>query len=161
MAITWGIAWSIAGAIVTVVMGSLRLQGRADLPLLQAEPLLAATIFGIIGFLNGIGFSIALAASERRRSFNELAPSRIALWGVLGGVSYPAVFALSRIVDGFRLPVDFIVAIPLCAAFGALSAWSILTIAKRAKDRDQSQLGAGSPLDVPAGSRERATSHIR
>jgi hypothetical protein len=155
IALTWGVAWSIAGVIVAFVLRSLRAAEGSNLPLLEANLAVAATVFSIIGFLNGLGFSIALAASERRRSFNELSPRRIALWGVLGGLSYPAFFALSNFVDGFRLPNDFLVAIPICAAFGALSAWSILSIARRAKDASHSQLGTGAAPDFGTPSRDR------
>jgi hypothetical protein len=161
IALTWGVAWSIAGMIVAFVLRSLRVAEGSNLPLIEANLAVAATVFGIIGLLNGLGFSIALAASERSRSFNELSPRRIALWGVLGGLSYPALFALSNFVDGYRLPNDFLVAIPICAAFGALSAWSILTIARRAKDSGQDQIGPGAAPDFRAEAREPGTVRAR
>lgn len=156
IALTWGVAWAVAGAIVAAIIGWFEPPVDPNIPLLQAELLRAATVFGIIGFLNGIAFSIALGLNERRRSFNDLSPSRVVLWGLVGGVSYPALFALSNLVDGIRLPNDFLVAVPICAVFGAFSAWSILSIAKRAKDGNGAQLGAGTAPEFRASSRDRA-----
>jgi hypothetical protein len=132
VALTWGVAWGIAGALVTVALRSLKFGLPPDLPLIEAELIRAGTIFGIMGFLNGVVFAIALATRERRKSFNQLVPSRVALWGVLGGVSYPLFFTITHFFDGIPVPRDLMVAMPICALFGAASAWAMLTIARRA-----------------------------
>jgi hypothetical protein len=153
-ALLWGAAWAIAGAKVSFLFRRFASPG-SDLPLIMASWQQAAGIFGIIGALNGGVFALAVIIGERRRSFAELSPARMALWGLMGGVSYPMLFTVRDLFIGRALPNDWFVAVPVCALFGAASAWGMLKIARRAKDDSPAQLGGPSQPETTLRQAER------
>ena len=84
IALTWAVAWAVAGvALVAVIYVS------AD-PWPDALPFWefarsSVFRFGLYGLMSGALFSGALATIHRRRTLGELKPAWVGLWGGLAG----------------------------------------------------------------------------
>jgi hypothetical protein len=116
--LTWAFAWSAAGAVPRWVFG---VETDAPLPIL----------FGVVGLMAGVVFSLVLALSARRRSFEQMSLPRFAGWGAVGGVLVSALFArLASLGLG-----DALALAPVLAAASAACAAGSLAVAKRAERR--------------------------
>lgn len=116
--LTWAFAWSAAGAVPRWVFG---VETDAPLPLL----------FGVLGLMAGIGSSLILALSERRRSFEQMSLPRFAGWGAVGGILVSGLFA--RLASlGWS---DALALAPALAGASAVCAAGSLAVAKRAERR--------------------------
>ena len=83
-ALTWAAGWAGVGALFWVIDGGSILAG--------------AVTVGIAGFATGAAFAVVLAIAEGRRTLDELALRRVAIWGgvgglIVGGLTLAAVFA--------------------------------------------------------------------
>lgn len=106
MGITWGIAWSGAGFILAVIT---RFQADAPFPI----------IFGALGFLSGVIFSIVLALREGRRRFEQMSLPRFATGGAIGGLLLAGWFAKAAslgVGDALIIVPTFTLASAACAA---------------------------------------------
>ena len=116
MGITWGIAWGIVGSVPRWLFGF-----NADAPF----PL----IFGVLGFIGGVIFSVLLMLAEGRRGFDQLTLPRFAAWGAVGGFLLSGIF--TRIASlGFG---DVLAIVPTFAVACAISASGSLALARRAR----------------------------
>ena len=121
MGLTWALAWSAVGALPRWVFGI-----GADAPF----PL----IFGVLGFVAGVAFSIVVAAAERRRTFDQMSLPRFAAWGALGGFTLSAIFArFASLGLG-----DVLLVAPTLAIASSVCAAGSLALARRATRRELS-----------------------
>lgn len=145
-ALTWGVLWGIA-AIVFAIGLEIFGAGRTTTPFGRALAGIGL-FFGFFGAWAGAVFAVLMAASERRRTFSQLSALRVALWGIAGGVSLPLTIVLTQFEMMRRIgpPDGFVRTLIFTSTLGALSAWGMLALARRAKGSESpSQLGGGSP----------------
>ncbi len=128
MGLTWAAAWSGFAVIVAFV----GVFGTLDL----LDYVVFAGLFGMVGFMGGAAFSVALGITERRRRFDEMSLRRFAFWGAVGGllVSMPWV-AGATLAEAFGIAV-------VMTLTGAGSASGSLALARRADDRELLEHGA-------------------
>jgi hypothetical protein len=124
MGLTWAIAWFGAGLILLLVVGF----GAADIPF----PLL----FGLLGFLAGVMFSVVLGVVEGRRRFDQMSLPRFAAWGGIGDLLLSGIFVLAAAPGGQGLGEALLVLGPVFALAGAGSAAGSLALARMAEDRE-------------------------
>lgn len=115
MGFIWAAAWSAAGLVPRWVFGF-----NADAPF----PL----IFGVLGFVAGITFSVVLVLSDGRRRFDQISLPRFAGWGAMGGLLLSALFAKAASL-GWE---DVRVIAPTFALACAACASGSLALARRA-----------------------------
>jgi hypothetical protein len=115
---TWAAAWAAAGMVPRWVLGI-----NADAPF----PL----IFGVLGFVAGVIFSGLLALTAGRRRFDQLALTRVAMWGGVGGLLLSALFSSAASLDWG----DALVIAPTFALASAICASASLAVARRAVSR--------------------------
>ncbi len=116
MGITWGFAWSCAGFALAVIT---RFQADAPFPI----------IFGALGFLAGVVFSIVLTLSEGRRRFEQMSLPRFATGGAIGGLLLAGWFArMASLGAG-----DALIVVPTFALASAACAAGTLALARRAE----------------------------
>jgi len=118
MGFTWGAAWSGAGFVLAVLT-----RFRADAPF----PL----IFGALGFLAGVTFSVLLALTAGRRRLEQMSLPRFAGWGAVGGLLLSALFARAASLG----PDDVLAIVPTFALACAACASGSLAVARRAGGR--------------------------
>ena len=117
--ITWAVAWGLVGSVPRWLFGF-----NTDAPL----PL----IFGVLGFVAGVIFSVILKLTEGRRGFDEMRLSRFAAWGGVGGFLLSAIFTRAASLgwaDAFAIVPTFVVASAICAS-------GSLALARRAGMRE-------------------------
>lgn len=124
MGVTWGAVWAAAGFVLAVVT---RYQADAPFPL----------IFGLLGFVAGIIFSMFLALTAGRRRCDQMSLPRFAGWGAAGGILLAAIFAKAASLDWG----DVLTIVPMFAAASAACASGSLALARRAVRRELSDGG--------------------
>ena len=133
--LTWAAAWSVVGTmirIVTLVIIGDTLRGP-DYSLVSALITLPV-VFGVMGFMGGVAFSVVLGTAEGRRRLAEMSLPRFAAWGAVGGL------LLSMLILGSEA---WTVVVPgVMALLGAASAAGSLALARRADDRELLEHGA-------------------
>jgi hypothetical protein len=115
MGLTWALAWGGAGVVMAVVTGF-----TADAPF----PL----VFGVLGFLAGVIFSVVLALTAGRRHFAQMSLPRFATWGAVGGILMSVFFTRAASLEGADVPM---VATIFALASAACASGS-LALARRA-----------------------------
>ena len=122
IAATWGAAWAIIGAGLSVITGMI------DPPSIDAGegPFRIGALFGAIGAISGFAFGLVMSMTERRRSIGDLSIGRAALWGALGAAALPLLTTMNNSL--------LIIVCPLGAAFAATS----VALARRALPRLES-----------------------
>lgn len=127
MAITWALAWGALGSALAAARfwwpTSHDPVGIFNLPTILVS-------WAILGFLSGAVFSALLARRERRRSVDDLATARVAVWGALGGASLPVLATVIGALMG-EVGDDWFTAPIISAALGAMCAAASLRLAKR------------------------------
>ncbi len=123
--VTWAVSWAGIGLILGVILRVLRPQDFDEGESIGK----AVMIFGVIGFLSGLGFSLLLSLGERRGSVNELSLWRVAIWGLLGGVGIPLLMG----TDGSMAVMTG----PLGALFATASVAAARRKAIRGSDQPQ------------------------
>ena len=106
MGFTWAVAWSVAGLVPRWLFGF-----NTDAPF----PL----IFGVLGFVAGVIFSVLLMLTEGRRGFDEMRISRFAAWGAVGGFLLSAIFTRAASLgwaDAMAIAPTFAIASAICAS---------------------------------------------
>jgi hypothetical protein len=137
MGFTWGAAWFVAGLVPRWVFGF-----NTDVPF----PL----VFGVLGFIGGVIFSVLLALAERRRSFDQLSLPRFAAWGAVGGLLLSAFFARAASLSG----ADVLAVAPTFALACAVCASGSLALARRA-ERLELPYGRGDTAEAQLTDREK------
>lgn len=123
MGLTWGVAWSGAGALLARVPGF-----YSDLPF--------ALLFAPLGFVTGIMFSGILVVIERRRTFDRVSLPRFAAWGALSGLLLSGIFAVAAAVRGGTAWGEFLLFGPPLTMASAVCAAGSLAMARRAERRE-------------------------
>jgi hypothetical protein len=131
MGFTWGAAWSVAGFALAAMM---RFKADAPFPI----------IFGVLGFLAGVIFSVFLSVAANGRSFEEMSVPRFAAWGASGGVLLSILFARAASI-GFA---DVLVIVPAFGLASAICASCTLAVARRAT---RPEIPAGRGVSLEAG----------
>lgn len=147
-AVLWSFPWGILGGVAVAV--ALRLRGFEagatvfGLPLSLGLFAVGLKVFGILGAAAGGIFGTAMSIGERQRTLATLSTRRMLLWGALGGGTLPLIgTALVAVNSGIAVG-GFGLFAAISAALGAGSAWSMLWLARRAKD-------PLPPAELPAG----------
>lgn len=115
IAVTWGVLWALLG----LALGAVVLVVKPEDVDPGEGPAKIALVLGFVGFLAGLSFAALLLLAERRRTLQELALARVALWGVLGASGIP-------LLTGADASMAFITG-PL----GALFATASVALARR------------------------------
>jgi len=90
-ALTWAVAWSNAGAIISL-LGAGSVFGLVfDL-----------AIFGAVGLIGGAIFSTVLGIADGRRRFDELSLPRFAAWGAVAGLLLSGILVTVAVSLGAR-----------------------------------------------------------
>lgn len=118
MGFTWAVAWGIVGTLPRLVLG---FNPDAPFPI----------IFGVLGFVAGIAFSVLVMVTERRRSLDQISLPRFAGWGAVGGLVLSGVFAKLASLAW----TDIAMIAPTFAAACAVCASGSLALARRAEPR--------------------------
>lgn len=138
MGLTWALGWSAAGFVLMILT---RFQTDAPFPL----------IFGVLGFGAGIAFSVLLALTAGRRSFEQMSVSRFATWGAVGGLVLSAIFANAASL-GWS---DVLLIAPTFAVASAVCASGSLAIARRALGSALAEPPVRATLNPSAGDDRR------
>lgn len=117
--VTWAVAWSAAGLVPRWVFGVVT---DAPFPI----------IFGVLGFMAGVIFSVVLMLTEGRRKFDQMSLPRFAGWGAAGGFLLSIIFGrLASLGWG-----DWLAIAPTFAVASAICASGSLALARRAMRRE-------------------------
>lgn len=106
MGVIWAVAWGFVGGIPRWIFGF-----RADAPF--------GIIFGVLGFMAGVMFSVVLALADGRRRFDQMSLGRFAGWGAVGGALLAGIFsrmASLGVGDVLLITPTFMVACAACAS---------------------------------------------
>ena len=133
-AIGMGLAWAAAGFGAGFLLARVS-SFNPDLPF--------GLLFGPLGFLAGIIFSVILVAVGGRRGFDRLSLSRFAGWGAVSGLLLAGIFVVGAALRGASMWGDFLLFGPALAIGGAVCASGSLALAKRAERRELSGPGGG------------------
>ena len=142
---TWAIAWGLIGAAVGAVVGLV----SPDLWSYSNPVVDWALGMAAYGGVSGVGFGGLLAWHERDKSLGELSPARAALWGVLGAVAVPLLFALMGTFDSTTTALDLIEAMGLTAVLGGTFAGGSVALARAAPQPRELERGSGAPALEP------------
>ena len=83
--VTWGALWVVIGLVVFTAFA---IFDPEDID--PGEGLARVLpIFGLVGFLSGLGFAVWLSLAERRRTLHQLPLWRVGLWGCSAGSPSP------------------------------------------------------------------------
>lgn len=88
---------------------------------------------GLYGFVSGIGFGAILSLRERSRTLLDLSLRRAAVWGVLGAAAVPLLFGALGTFESGTTVADVLQAILLTSALGGTFAPASIGIAQRAE----------------------------
>jgi len=119
MGLIWAFVWGAAGSVPRWIFG---FNPDAPFPI----------IFGVLGFVAGVTFSVLLVLTERRRTLGQMSLPRFAGWGALGGLILSAGFARAASLgagDVFVIAPTFALACAACAS-------GSLALARRAERRE-------------------------
>jgi hypothetical protein len=127
MGVIWAVAWSAVGILPRFIFGR---EFDAPFPI----------IFGVLGFVAGLTFSVLLMLTEGRRRFDEMSLPRFAAWGAAGGVLLSALFARAASLE----LGDILMIVPTFALASAVCASGSLAVARRASRRELPGIGEES-----------------
>lgn len=122
LGLCWAAAWFGAGILLARVPGF-----SSDLPF--------ALLFAPLGFATGIVFSGIFMVVERRQTLDRVSYSRLALWGVAGGLLLSGLFAVAAALRGQNFWSEFLVFGPPLVLASAVCAAGSLAMARRAERR--------------------------
>jgi hypothetical protein len=153
MGLTWAVAWSGAGAMVSLGF-VLRTGSRPDAPF----PLM----FAAAGFIAGLIFSGVLRIAEGRRRFDELSLARFASWGAIGAFLLAVGFFTTVSLSGDPTFIRYLIVVgPLFALAGAGSAAGALALARRAQNRELIAGAGGPAMQLPDAEMQTVLPKVR
>lgn len=117
---TWAALWAIFGFLFGILLRIVRPHGFNP----GENELVISIVFGVVGFLSGVAFSLVMAIAERRRTLDQLSVARAAGWGAIASAALPL---LTSIPNG---------TIVIFAPLGALFAATSVALAKRDARRE-------------------------
>jgi hypothetical protein len=123
---TWGLAWGVIGALIGLVIGvvSPELVGPAAVEW--------GLGMGAYGLVSGLGFGGLLAYHERRKTVDQLSPTRAAILGVLGAVVVPILFGMLGFFELGTTAADVLEAMAATAVLGGAFAGGSVALARSA-----------------------------
>lgn len=116
--LTWSVLWGAIGLVLSLIIGFARPNDIDP----GEGPGKAAAVFGLLGFLAGLGFAGLLSLAERRRTIHELSLGRVALWGLLGAAALPLLMGADSSMGLITGPL------------GAIFATASVATARRSRD---------------------------
>jgi uncharacterized membrane protein len=119
------IAWIPLGALVAIA--ELLIVGR---PITMSRVFAGTPVYAAVGAFCGLAFGLALAAAERKRTFESLTMGRFVALGVGSALVIP-VTAILADFGGFTTS-GMAYALALFGVPGGISAAALLSIARRA-----------------------------
>jgi hypothetical protein len=94
-AATWAVVWSAVGVIPSVAIQAFWFGRHGDAPLSAAAilPMIGwgLAIWAVWGALSGLVFGTVVAIRERHRTAGDLTVRRIGTWGLIAGLTIPAL----------------------------------------------------------------------
>ena len=129
----WGALFAAIAAVLAFVIGVVSPE-QIDAGEGAAR---VALIFGLAGFLSGLGFAGLLYWSEQGRGIQELSLGRVALWGALGAAAVPALLGADA-GEGW-----------ITGTLGGLFAAGSVAIARRGALRVDGQTAAFDAMPAP------------
>jgi hypothetical protein len=129
--VIWAVIWGLAGTSI-VLSHVLRYDPRQSTELWQVFAR-ATLSFAFLGGFSGAVFAVVLAAFERRRTLDELAMGRVALWGALGGMALPLVAVAATVSQIWSLDIlgPMLLLCTMMGGLGAGCATVTLALARR------------------------------
>lgn len=138
-ALTWGVAWAIAGGAIVGVLNLFSPNPAIDsLPERLGNAIMGAVAwgvrFGVIGAIVGTMFAAAIRFGYRGRRVSDISPVGFTLLGALvGGVGVPLFLQMMNVLTGgapiaWNLVSDDAV---ICGVFGAAAAAGSILMARR------------------------------
>lgn len=153
-AMTWGVAWAMAGGTIAGVLGLFDPNpGIESLPERLGMAIFGGVTwgirFGIAGAVIGTIFSAAVRLTYMGRRLRDINPAKFALLGgIVGGVGVPLYLQLMNVLSGGPIPWGLVVDDAGWAAlFGAAAAGGSILLARRAE-----ALTAGTEPEALEGS---------
>ncbi len=139
-ALTWGVAWAVAGGALVVAVNLVNPEPSVDsLPERVGVALFGGVAlgvrFGIIGAAMGALFAALIRLSYRGRRLADIDPARFALLGAaVGGIGMPLFLQLMNVLsgDGPAAWGDVLDDVRWAAPFGAAAAAGTIWLARRA-----------------------------
>ena len=130
-AVTWAVAWSGVGAIISLLGGGSSFGLAFD-----------AAIFAATGLVAGATFSVVLGVAEGRRRFDQMSLPRFAACGAAAGLLLSGVMLTISVAAGGEITLaNYMLTGSVFALFGAGSAAGSLALARKADDRDLLESG--------------------
>lgn len=123
--VLWAGAWCVAGSLLWLV-----LPPEAGTSLTR-RLVGGAQFWAFTGAIAGGAFSVILGFAERQRAIADLGTSRIALWGVAGGVALPVIILAVEFMVSVTTPAGMLAFIAACVGLGWASASVTLAMARR------------------------------
>jgi hypothetical protein len=135
IAVLWAVVWLPIG-LALAAFASARPAEPGDVLFRPVSFPLFLTVWTAWGAVSGAAFALVLALAERRRTIDNLATGRIALWGALGAASLPVALLA---IDVVRTPAGLLgyrwgfvaLVLGVSAALGAGCASATLALARR------------------------------
>jgi hypothetical protein len=121
--LVWSVVWIAAAIILILIIGVVDPDSIDP----GEGPLVAAAIFGPMGFMSGVAFAILSTIGDRGRTKSELSVTRAARWGFLG----TAIAQLVYLNHGDLGLVSNIKMALMFSAFGGAVAMVWLVTARR------------------------------
>lgn len=151
MGLTWAALWSVIGAVVAVLPGTMIAPYPIPLEWFVGLAAQSAVQFAAMGFVGGATFALILGATEGRRRFNQMTLPRFAIWGTFGGLM---IWAMRGTVGESVMSLLGSVGMPgpnsvygisggLIVLVGAGSAVGTLVLARRVDDQELLEAGEG------------------
>ena len=131
MAVFWSLLWVIAAIPFSAILYGI------NIPILKV-PFLTMLLgmmpqFAAIGAAAGAFFSLIFMAAERNNRLDQLSTRRVGLWGLLGGIAFPAMtiipYAFSQ---GLSSMTDAAIVFGLTGLIGTGCAVASLALARKA-----------------------------
>lgn len=127
--VTWGAMWSVIGAGIGAIVGTL----TPDLWMWSNPIVDWALGMGAYGFVSGVGFGGILSLREGRKTLRDLSLRRVALWGLIGGAVVPPLFGFVGLFPAGTTLLDVLGAVGVTGLLGSTFASGSVAIARRAE----------------------------
>lgn len=126
---TWGVGWGLIGGAIGAV---LQILGPGSS--IFVSPIIGWALgMSAYGLISGFGFSAILSLRDGTKQLRDLSLARVALWGVLGSISVPALFGVFGFFDPTTTVLDVLGAVGVTGALGGTFAAGSVAAARHAE----------------------------